>query len=88
MLTCLVVFNMSGTGREMVRCEYCSQEMRRKNLKEHTENGHGKGMPIKEKEKCRKMIYVKFLADPGKPRGCSTNTSVTNSLIQSFMSCH
>ena len=50
MLTCLVVFNMSvGTSREMVRCEYCSQEMRRKNMKEHTENVHGKGVPIKVK---------------------------------------
>ena len=48
MFTCLVVFNMSGTSREMVRCEYCSQKMRRKNLKEYTENVHGKGMPIKE----------------------------------------
>ena len=24
MLTCLIVFNMPGTSREMVRCEYCT----------------------------------------------------------------
>ena len=65
MLTCLVVFNMSGTGREMVRCEYCSQEMRRKNLKEHTENGHGKGMPIKEKENDLCQVFSK----PGQTLG-------------------
>ena len=37
MITCLVVFNMSvRTSREMDRCEYCSQEMRRNYMKEQT----------------------------------------------------
>ena len=49
MLPYLVVFDMSvGTSRELVRCEYCSQQMRRKNIKEPTENFYGRGVPIKE----------------------------------------
>ena len=59
MLTCLAVFNMSGTSREMVGCESCSQEMRRKNLKEHTETVQGKGMPIKGKTIAGQMFKKK-----------------------------
>ena len=61
MLKHLVVFNMSAVpSRELVICKYCSQEMRRKNMKEPTENVHRKGKRIKEEKNCRAIIYVQL----------------------------
>ena len=36
-------------GQDLVLCSYCSIEMKRKRIKEHTEKKHGKNVPIKEK---------------------------------------
>ena len=35
-----------------------------------------------------KVAMLRYLADPGKARGCSTNTYVINSLIESSFSPH
>ena len=56
--------------QETIKCGYCSATLKRKNLKEHTANVHGRGVQVKEKVSSNQPLLSDHFSAKRKDDGC------------------